>query len=82
MSNGKPKKKVATRKKAISICAPCNAVTKKKWLKWSNEPMKMAIQDGWFRIKEATREYGVLRTTLQDCISRRVVHGIKRRPKP
>jgi len=33
-------------------------------------------------IQEATREYGVPRTTLQDHISGRIVHGIKPGPKP
>jgi len=35
-----------------------------------------AVMDGQCKIKEAAREYGVPRTTLQDRISRRVVHGI------
>jgi len=47
--------------------------------------MEMAIQavkDGRCKIKEAAREYDVPRTTLQDHLSGRVVHGIKLGPKP
>ena len=33
-----------------------------------------AVKDGQCKIKEAAREYDVLRTTLQDRISGRVVH--------
>ena len=48
------------------------------------ESMEMAIQavkDGQCKIKEAAREYDVPRTTLQDRLSGRVVHGIKPGPK-
>jgi len=41
-----------------------------------------SCKDGKYKIKEAAREFNVPRTTLQDHLSGRVVHGVKPGPKP
>ena len=84
MVRGRAKKKTSTRKKQSSSAPPVLQSPKKR-LKWSNESMEKALQavkDGQCKIKEAAREFNVPRTTLQDRISGRVVHGVKPGPKP
>jgi len=60
-----------------SSSAPASLESPKKRLKWSNESMELAmdtVRQGC-SVKRATEEHGVPRTTLQDRITREVVHG-------
>jgi len=41
-----------------------------------------AVKDGQCKTKQAAREFNIPRTTLQDRISERVLHGMKPGPKP
>ena len=56
-----------------------------KFRSWSNEAMLQAIEtvkSGKLGVNRAALEHNVLRTTLKDRISGRVVHGTNMGPKP
>ena len=75
----KTKKKIIASKKPASSAPPVIKSPNKR-LKWSNESMVKAI-DAVRRgctIKRAAGEHGIPRTTLQDTISGKVQHGIRR----
>jgi len=79
MPHGRPKKR-----KCSSLAPPCLQPPKKQ-LKWSNESMVKAIdavKSGLCSVKWAAEDYKVPRTTLQDRISGRVIHGMKPGPSP
>jgi len=60
-------------------------VSPRKRLKWTNQSMVSAMKavvEGCSSVNKAAREYGVSRTTLQDRITGRVIHGTKSGPKP
>jgi len=77
MPRGRPKKR-----KHSSSVPPC-LQSPEKHLKWSNESMVKAIdavKSGRCSVKRPAEDYKVPRTTLQDRISGRVIHGTKPGP--
>jgi len=79
MPRGRP------RKRKRSSSAPPSLQSPKKRLKWSDESMVNAInavKSGRCSVKRAAEDYKVPRTTLQDRIAGRVIHGTKPGPSP
>ena len=70
----------ARRTKKRSSSAPPSLESPKKRLKWSNDNMELALD----AVIQAcsVRRAAVSRTTLQDRISGKVVHGTKPGPLP
>ena len=57
----------------------------KKYKKWSEESITgamKAVADGLLGINKAADEFGVLRSTLKDRLSGKVVHGARSGPGP
>ena len=51
---------------------------------WSDDSMKAALKavENGQSVSGAARDYGIPKTTLFDCVSGRVIHGVKPGPRP
>ena len=77
---GRPKK----RKRKHQPTAPSPPAEKKRRKEWSDESMIAAIEavKAGAKVKRPALEHGVPRSTLNDRVSGRVVHGTKPGPRP
>ena len=76
----RPKKRPCLNSAPVVLKSP----TKKKRKQWSNESMIAsleAVKNG-LPVRKAAAQYGVPRTTLQDHVQGKVVHGKNPGPKP
>ena len=84
MRRGRFRQRSSRRKNKRASSAPPSLESPKKRLKWCNESMINAIEavKQGCSVKRAAEEHGVPRTTLNDRISGRVMHGKKPGPEP
>ena len=79
-----PRRKRRPRSKSAPAAVHLEKTRPSKWRQWADKNMIAAIESfkGRQSVKRAAEVHGVPRTTLQNCVKGKVVHGVNPGPQP